>query len=202
MSPQARSAYERALGSHVVELHPVLQRYFAAIPVGAVGIGEGVFEVFGSERRWLRPLFAVAKRCRVIVPGMHRRVFFRVENRTESGRQTAMRTLWLDSGEWSMIDAVSFGPSGVVDVLGSPAIVEAGFAVDVVDGGLRLTSRRVVLRLGWLRVAVPKAMRPNIALSERFDDAVNRQRVALTVDLPVLGRIYEYSGTFTYRIEG
>jgi len=33
------------------------------------------------------------------------------------------------------------------------------------------------------------------------DDALGVQRVALTVDAPVLGRIHEYSGTFRYRIE-
>lgn len=153
----------------------------------------------------------------MIVPGMHRDVPFRVENRTESGRQTATRTMCFDGGEWSMVDAVSFVPrrhpasvrganlgdssGGVVDVLGEPSVVEAEFDVDVVDGGLRLRSRRIVLRLGALRVSVPKAIRPVTALSERFDDSIDRQRVDLVVDVPVIGRVYEYSGTFIYRIE-
>ncbi|UVI36752.1 DUF4166 domain-containing protein [Brevibacterium spongiae] len=200
MSRETRSPYERALGSRVDELHPALRRYFAAIPAGSVGIGEGVFEVFGSERRWLRPLLAVARRCRVIVPGMHRGVPFRVENRTVSGRQTATRTMRLDSGEWSMVDAVSVVRGGVVDVLGMPSIVEAEFSVDVVDGGLRLNSSRIALRLGRLRVSVPKAVRPAIALNERFDDTIDRQRIDLVVDVPMIGRVYEYTGTFTYRI--
>jgi hypothetical protein len=153
MSREMRSPYERALGSRVDELHPVLRSYFAVIPAGSVGIGEGVFERFGTQHRWLWPFLAVAERCRVIVPGMHHDVPFRIENRTEDGRQTATRSLWLGSGEWSMVDAVSFVPDresssgeeasaggdygfgGVVDVLGRPAIVEAGFSVDVVDGG-------------------------------------------------------------------
>lgn len=201
MSRESRSPYERALGSRVDELHPVLRRYFAAIPPGSVGIGEGVFDRFGTERRWLRPLLAAAKRCRVIVPGMHREVPFRVENRTEAGRQTATRTMYFDDGAWSMVDAVSVARSGVVDVLGKPSIVDAEFDVDVVDGGLRLRSRRVALRLGRLRVPMPKAVRPVIALSERFDDEIGRQRVDLVVDVPMIGRAYEYTGTFTYRID-
>lgn len=217
MSSASRSAYEMALGSRVSELHPILRRYFATIPSGSVGVGEGVFDRFGTERRWLGPVVAIAKRCGVIVPGMHRDVPFRVENRTESGRQTATRTMCFDGGEWSMVDAVSFvprrlpssvrgespgdSPGGVVDVLGEPSVVEAEFDVDVVDGGLRLRSRRIVLRLGALRVSVPKAIRPVIALSERFDDSIDRQRVDLVVDVPVIGRVYEYSGTFIYRIE-
>ncbi len=110
MSREIRSPYERALGSRLDELHPVLRRYFAAIPAGSVGIGEGVFYRFGTERRWLSPILAVARRRRVIVPGMHREVPFRIENRTDNGRQTATRTLYFDKGAWSMVDAVSFVP--------------------------------------------------------------------------------------------
>ena len=229
MSSPTRSAYERALGSRTTELHAVLQGYFAVIPPGSVGIGDGVFERFGSERPWLRPLLAVAERCGVIVSGFHRDVPFRIENRTESGSQTATRTLYFEDGAWSMVDAVSFVPDvrssdgdaagrdgesesgvagsggesegGVVDVLGKPSIVGAEFDVDVIDGGLRLRSRRVVLRLGRLRVPMPRPVRPVIALSERFDEGIGRQRVDLVVDVPMLGRVYEYTGTFTYRIE-
>lgn len=39
-----------------------------------------------------------------------------------------------------------------------------------------------------------------IRLTERFDDALDRQRMSLTVDAPLLGRVYEYRGDFTYRI--
>ena len=229
MSSPTRSAYERALGSRTTELHAVLQGYFAVIPPGSVGIGDGVFERFGSERPWLRPLLAVAERCGVIVSGFHRDVPFRIENRTESGSQTATRTLYFEDGAWSMVDAVSFVPDvrssdgdaagrdgesesgvagsggesegGVVDVLGKPSIVGAEFDVDVIDGGLRLRSRRVVLRLGRLRVPMPRPVRPVIALSERFDEGIGRQRVDLVVDVPIIGRVYEYTGTFTYSIE-
>ncbi len=40
-----------------------------------------------------------------------------------------------------------------------------------------------------------------IRLRESHDESTGRQRVELTVDLPVIGRVYEYHGTFTYRIE-
>ncbi|MGR6090006.1 DUF4166 domain-containing protein [Brevibacterium sp. CSND-B09] len=216
MSSPSRSAYERALGARVAELHPVLRRYFAVIPPGAVGVGEGVFESFGTQRRWLWPVLAIAKRCGVIVPGLHREVPFRVENRTDDGEQTATRTMKFDDGDWSMVDAVSFVPrgsrsevggevpcdsqGGVVDLLGKPPVVEAEFAVDVVNGGLRLRSRRIALRAGGLRLPMPLVLRPVIELSERFDDTLDRQRVELYVDLPLIGRVYEYSGTFTYRI--
>lgn len=214
MSPTSRSPYERALGSQVAQLHPVLQRYFAAIPEGSVGIGEGIFDCFGTDRRWLRPVLAILGRCHVIIPGMHSQVPFRVENRTVDGAQTATRTLNLKSGPWSMVDAVSLSRSGrVVDVLGRPAVVDADFDVATVDGGLSLRSRSVAVRLGVngrpgvtrrlgrIRLPLPSFIRPVIVLSERFDAEAARQRVDLTVDMPAVGRIYQYRGTFTYRIE-
>lgn len=208
MSPTSRSPYERALGSQVAQLHPVLQRYFAAIPEGSVGIGEGIFDCFGTDRRWLRPVLAILGRCHVIIPGMHSQVPFRVENRTVDGAQTATRTLNLKSGPWSMVDAVSLSRSGrVVDVLGRPAVVDADFDVATVDGGLSLRSRSVAVRLGVtgrlgrIRLPLPSFIRPVIVLSERFDAEAAHQRVDLTVDMPAVGRIYQYRGTFTYRIE-
>ncbi|WP_375387504.1 DUF4166 domain-containing protein [uncultured Amnibacterium sp.] len=65
------------------------------------------------------------------------------------------------------------------------------------DGGLRLDSMRVRLRVGPLRLPLGP-LSPAVRLTERFEDG--RQRVALTVDVPVLGRIYEYAGSFTYAV--
>ncbi|MGO1263805.1 DUF4166 domain-containing protein [Brevibacterium aurantiacum] len=202
MEPETRSPYERALGSRLSELHPVLQRYFAAIPAGSVGVGEGTFQRFGTKHWWLRPVLAWVARRQVIVPGMHHQVPFRIENRTVDGQQSAARTLELESGTWTMVDAVSLSESGqVVDVLGSPALVEAAFEVAADNGGLSLNSRGVTVRLGPIRFPVPKVIRPVIALSERYVAEVARQYVRLTVDVPVLGRVYEYHGSFTYRFE-
>lgn len=98
--------------------------------------------------------------------------------------------------------AVSVSESGqVIDVLGRPALVEAAFDVAADDAGLSLSSRGVTVRLGSIRLPVPKVIRPVIALSERFDAEAAHQYVRLTVDVPVLGRVYEYTGSFTYRIE-
>jgi hypothetical protein len=44
-------------------------------------------------------------------------------------------------------------------------------------------------------------MAPRVRLTERFDDTDELQHVALTLIAPVLGRIYEYAGSFHYSIE-
>lgn len=202
MDTALNSPYERALGSRAEALHPVLREYIAAIPTGTVGIGEGVFEAFGTHRRWLAPVLAVLARCHIIVPGHHREVPFRIENRTESGRQTAIRVLELRRGPWAMRDAVEHRRgTRVVDRLGAPALVAAEFEVEVADGGLRLSSRAVRLGPRALGIPLPPPLRPRIILDERWVEAEGHQRVQLTMDLPLLGRLYEYRGTFHYRIE-
>ena len=64
-----------------------------------------------------------------------------------------------------------------------------------IDGALRLRSRRV----GWRSIPIPFAL--TVTLTERYDERVGRQHVDLTMDSPVLGRLYEYSGFFDYVIE-
>jgi hypothetical protein len=51
-----RSPWEAALGDVLGGLHPRLRGYFAAIPAGHLGVGEGVFATVGTPRRWLWPL--------------------------------------------------------------------------------------------------------------------------------------------------
>lgn len=196
------SPYQRAIGSRMEHLHPSLQTYFSTIPEGSVGIGEGEFECFGTRHRWLTPVFALLRRRGVIVPGMHHHVPFRVENRTVAGQAVARRTVQLTNGDWTMTDAVSFQPPArVVDVLGAPATAEVTFQVGVRDGALELTSQGMALRLGRVRIPVPRPLAARVRLTERFDETTGRQRVDLTVDAPILGRVYEYRGSFTYRIE-
>jgi hypothetical protein len=101
-----------------------------------------------------------------------------------------------------MRDAVALTQHGrVVDELGEPGLIAACFDVETDGGALRLTSRAVGVRLGPLRVRIPRLIAPVVRLTERFDDALDRQRVSLTVDAPLVGRVYEYRGDFRYRIE-
>lgn len=201
MTPVPQSPYARALGERIDELHPRLRTYFEAIPDGAVGIGEGVFGRVGTPRRWLWPLLRLLERRGVVAAGWERDVPFRVENRTIASRAIGERTFQFRHGAWTMRDAAALTRHGrVVDELGEPALLAACFDVDVHHGALHLTSRAVGLRLGRLRVRLPRAVTPVIRLTERFDDALDRQRMSLTVDAPLLGRVYEYRGDFTYRI--
>lgn len=195
------SPYARALGSRVDALHPALQRYFSAIPEGRVGIGEGVFDTVGTPRRWLHPLLRLLEARGVVWAGWARGVPFRIVNRTADGRAVARRELRLPGGDWTMRDAVSLAEGGgVVDRLGDPPTLAAAFDVSVQGGALVLVSRSVGLRWGRLRVRLPRFAAPVVRLRESWDDAAGCQRVELTVDAPLVGRVYAYGGGFRYRI--
>lgn len=196
-----QSPYARALGEHIDDLHPRLRAYFTAVPDDAVGIGEGVFHVVGTPRRWLWPLLRILERRGVVAAVWERDVPFRVENRTIASRAIGERTFRFAGGPWVMHDAVALTRHGrVVDELGEPGLVAACFDVEVHDGALRLTSRAVGVRLGRLRLRLPRLIAPVVRLTERFDDDIDRQQVALTIDAPLIGRVYEYRGDFEYGV--
>lgn len=196
------SPYLRALGGQRGALHPALRTYFAAVPRGQVGVGTGTFSRVGTPRRWLWPLLRVLQRHGVVYAGWYRDVPFTVRNYSVASRLVGERTLHLAAGDWTMTDSVSAGAHGrVLDQLGDPVAVSAVFDVSVDEDALSLRSRRVGIRLGRLRVRLPRLIAPVVRLRESAEKQAGSQRVALTVDMPLIGRIYEYEGVFTYRIE-
>lgn len=196
------SPYERALGERIRELHPKTQWYFRTIPQGQVGVGTGVFTTAGSRRRWLRPLFHLAEAAGVAFAGWQENVPFRIENRTIDGCAVAVREFELAGRTWTMADIVTLTPAGVLrNAIGPRRTVVTSFDCDVRDGALILTIRRVGLRIGWLRIAAPPWIRPRIRLVERWDEDRQRHHVDMTIDAPLIGRVYEYRGHFEYTIE-
>ncbi|MFJ4225637.1 DUF4166 domain-containing protein [Microbacterium sp. NPDC089695] len=196
------SPYERALGARIGELHPKTAWYFQTIPAGSVGVGRGVFTTAGSRHRWLRPLFRIAEAAGVAFAGWERDVPFRIENRTVGGRAVATRWFDLPGRTWVMPDVVELTRDGVLrNEIGPRRTVVTTFDIDVHDEAVVLTIRRVGLRFGPIRLTAPAFLRPRIGLVERWDDERERHHVAMTIDAPLLGRVYEYTGFFEYTIE-
>lgn len=197
-----QSPYLRALGEHRTRLHPALRTYFSAIEHGSVGVGVGVFERIGTPRRWLWPVLRMLQKPAVAHAGWHHDVPFTVRNRTIAGKAVSVRTLHVPGGDWVMKDAVSPRPHGrVLDQLGEPTTLAVAFEVGVDADALVLRSTAVGIRIGRTRVTVPRFLSPSIRLRESAEKQAGRQRVSLTVDMPLIGRLYEYAGTFEYRIE-
>ncbi|MBF4601108.1 DUF4166 domain-containing protein [Frigoribacterium sp. VKM Ac-1396] len=201
----ARSPYEAAMGDELDRLHPRLRPYFSAVPAGSVGRGRGTFTVVGTPRRWLWPALWVLGRQGVLFAVDRRDVPFRVENRpstTASGAVavTAVRTFAFADGSRHMVDEIMARGDGLEDHLGHRHRWSARLRATVVDGALTMVSTSTALRLGPVRLRVPRAVAPRVTLHESFDESVGRQRVSVVLDSPTLGRLYEYTGHFDYEV--
>lgn len=191
------SPWELELRGRLRQLDPALADYFSTIPAGSVGRGSGTFDVVGTPRRWLWPVFAVLARAAIAFPVWEHDVPFEVVNVPGDGAVRATIAFGFRRGEAVMRHEIRMTPAGLRDVLGTRGRLEASLVADAVEGRLELRSTGVRLRLGAARIPIPFA--PRIALVERRDG--DRQRVAFTMTAPLVGRIYEYAGSFTYRIE-
>ena len=189
------SPWRAALGEDFARLHPRLLAYFSAIPAGRVGRGKGTFDRVGTSRRWLWPVLRVLERRRILFPVWERGVPFTIENRPDGDALRATRTFHFAAGDRSMVDRVSIERGRLVDRLGDGGRLRSELSASVLDGALLLVSRSA----RWGIMPIPFA--PRLRLVERFDEAVGRQHVALTLESALIGRIYEYSGHFDYRIE-
>lgn len=197
-----QSPYLRALGEQRPGLHPALHAYFSPVPRGSVGVGEGVFERVGTPRRWLWPALRMLQNGGAVLAGWHEQVPFTIRNRTIAGRAVSVRTLHLPGGDWVMKDVVTARTGGrVVDQIGEPTALAVAFDVAVDEHALILRSRAVGVRIASVRLRVPQLVAPVVRLRESAEKQAGLQRVEVTVDMPLIGRIYEYAGTFTYRVE-
>lgn len=190
------SPWEAVLGDRIESLHPRLRAYFGEITEGNAGIGVGVFAVVGTPRRWLWPIFWVLGRDGVLFPGWEHDVPFTVRNTPRGSTLHSSRIFRFPRGDREMVDVTSSVGDVVEDRLGHRGLVRARLAASVVDGSLTLASTRT-----WLAgIPLPRWIAPRVSLTERWDATANAQRVSFVLEAPLLGRLYEYAGSFTYRI--
>ena len=168
-------------------LDPRLRTYFGEIPAGSIGVGRGVFDVVGTPKRWLWPVLWVLGRQGVVFATWSRDVPFTVVNRPDSGWLHGIRTFHFTPGDRSMVDSIS---PELVDSLGTRGQYRATLRGAVEAGALHLWSTS--LRYRGIRVP------GRVDVTERTDGAL--QHVAVTITAPVVGRVYEYSGHFSYEI--
>jgi Domain of unknown function (DUF4166) len=200
----AQSPYEAVLGERFGDVHPTLQRYFSAIEPGTIGCGEGVFTIVGTPRWWLRAAIRMIVPRDVMFPVWEHEVPFTVINTpvqaAESPAVTGERTFSLATGDRVMRDCIAATPEGLVDTLGVRCRFRALFAADIVGGDLHLTSTRVAMRIGARHVRIPRLCAPRVTLIERYSAEDHRQHVAVVVSAPLIGRVYEYAGSFRYEL--
>lgn len=197
---RAGAPWASALGDRAEQLAPALQDYFGPIPEGCRGVGEGVFTRVGSPRRLLWPLLALLGRWDVVFPVWEHDVPFEIVNVPTPHGLVSVRRFHFSRGVRTMTDRILVTRHGLRQRFGAGERMVAELRVDPVDEGLLIASGRVGIRMLGLRWSLPAAWAPRVRVRERaLPDG--RQHVSLTLDLPLVGRLYEYAGAFSYRVE-
>ena len=119
---------------------------------------------------------------------------FEIANSPSLGGRASVRKFLFARGEDSMVDFMTVENDALVDYLGTHKRYRATFAGSVSDGSLLLTSTSVATRIlgAWVRLPL------HVHLTEQWTG--ENQRVAVTLVAPVVGRIYEYTGSFSYEV--
>jgi hypothetical protein len=195
-SARAQSVYRRVLGKTINELRPELRTYFAG---GAkVGIGSGVFEVAGCQRRILRPVLRLMAARRILFPEFARDVPFDIVNRpTEHDGLDGVRTFHLPGRDRPLEDTMRVIGGELHDFMGARRSFEIRLALTIRDGMLTMRSTRQWLHVGPARIRLPQLA--TVTVDESW--AEGRQHVDVRLRSPVLGEWFRYSGSFSYRYE-
>lgn len=193
------SVYRHALGTEFGKLKPELRLYFGGDPNGRPGVGTGIFDIAGSQRRWLKPLLGYLGWRRILFPEFESSVPFEVVNTPRSdGSLDATRTLRFSNGrERALVDTMRIVDGRLHDFLGSRGGLEARFALTVEDGLLRMRSDRLWLHIGPARIRVPQVA--TVTVTESWVNG--KQHVDVRLRSPLVGEWFRYAGSFSYRYQ-
>lgn len=200
--PGRPSVYERAVGDELKRMPPVLQLYFGPIADGCAGVGHGVYDEAGyCGPRWLRPVMRLIAGRGVMFPEDGTDVPFVITNTPRpDGSLRGERDFLFATARRRMVDAMtSARPGEIVDRLGRRGALEIRLRAEADTTGMRLRSTGIAARLGALRLPLPPVAR--VMVTETSDPAdAAAQRVDVRVRAWLVGELFRYHGSFTYRI--
>ncbi|GAD33045.1 hypothetical protein MTS1_00389 [Microbacterium sp. TS-1] len=198
-----RSIYERALGADLLSLPSVLRAYFGPVPAGSVGRGRGVYDEAGYRGpHWLRPLMSLFARRGVMFPEAGTDVPFAITNTPQrDGTLRGERDFFFAGARRRMVDTMTSPRSGeIIDRLGPRGGLEVRLRAEAGSTGMRLRSVALAVRCGALRLPLPTVAGVTVVeTADPADAAV--QWVDVRVRACLVGEIFRYRGSFTYRIE-
>lgn len=192
----------QALGADAAHLHPELRRQMGEhVQVLAA---QGVFAVAGSRFRGLNALARLVVGAGAVVTRFERDVPFTIVTTAstdplgravlDSRRQFAFRR-----GAQPIVDrlTVSSRPGLVRNLLGVSGRIELIEECGVTDDGfLRMTTRRVALRLRGRRIALRGVLRVDVSVVDGWDADEQRRTIEMRATNPLVGTVLEYRGWY------
>lgn len=193
-----------ALGAEAERLHPEILAQMRAS--AALERAEGVFEVAGSRFGRLGVLAVPVVGPRMLVTRRARNVPFSVTmraGRTHAGKATldTNREFRFPGATQHITDRLteSVLPGLVRNQLGALGRVELIEECSVTpQGALRMTTRRVALRLFGRRFALRGILGVSVAVEDGWDEEHSRRTITLRAHNPLLGTVLEYRGWYRY----
>lgn len=199
-----RSIYQRALGDEFDDLHPKMQRRFGFTSEdGVAAIGHGTMEYVRNGGLYTLPFLAVGATMHTMFPEENTAVPFTIRNYAYEdayGRETVtwLRTFQLPrERHFDAAMIYSEERDRIVDYLGKRHHLAVDVDVAVSDeGGVELTTGAQRLYAFGAGIDFPLVLSATANVHEWYDEAADSYRIAVHVTNPVVGLVFEYSGSF------
>ncbi|WP_341277754.1 DUF4166 domain-containing protein [Paenibacillus sp. FSL H8-0537] len=198
------SIYEKVLGADFARLHPRIQERFGFSSTdGMASIGEGVMEEIWYSKRVAIPLYIGSSR-HIMFPQGGSQIPFTIGNYAyadQFGRETVT---WIRTFKFPQkirrFDATmiySRKHEKIVDYLGTKQHLAVDLDISAVPGGgIRIRSGQQRFYERFLQFRFPRMLTGEADVTEWYDEALDKYRISVQVNNPLLGTIFRYSGSF------
>lgn len=199
-----KSIYERALGDAFDGLHPRMQERFGFTSDDDVAaIGRGTMEYVRNGGLYTLPFLTAGATMNTMFPEENTAVPFTIRNyayEDSYGRETVtwLRTFQLPKER--RFDAAmiySEERDRIVDYLGERHHLAVDIDLTVSDeGGVELATGAQRLYLFGTGFDFPLVLSARANVHEWYDEATDAYRISVSVTNPIMGLVFEYSGSF------
>jgi len=198
------SIYERALGDAFNDLHPKVQERFGFTSEDGVAcIGRGTMEYVRNGGLHVLPFLLFGTTHNTMFPEQNTAVPFTIRNyayEDELGRETVTWLRTFEMPRRRCFDAAmiySEERNRIVDYLGTHHHLAVDIDLSVSDrGGVEITTGAQRLYLGGVGTPLPRALSAQATVHEWYDDGEDCYRISVGVTNPVVGLVFEYTGSF------
>ncbi len=198
------SIYKQALGEEFEKLHPrIRERFEFNSDSGIASVGRGIMDSIWYSKRAMLPLQLGTMR-HIMFPQGGKQIPFTIENYAYQdcfGRETVT---WIRQFQFPNkkrhFDATmiySKQHERIVDYLGTKQHLAVDLEISAAtNGGLRIRSGEQRFYEHWLQFRFPTLLTGVADVCEWYDDESEKFKISVEVTNPLLGKVFEYQGSF------